>query len=146
MKKKLLFTILPLVALVSCGSSNLQGAVYLDYEKGLPTVHVRSSEHTTYLLLSPFGSIENYEGISTKGEVSEKFFENTVVLKADAGTPLPDATQVKTSVDGASFRGWAYYDPDNENVWPEYYTAVPTANGLPLKAIFDGTKSSGVPS
>jgi len=141
MKKKLLFSILPLFSLVSCGASNVAHAELIR-ENGLLTIKINGSEHVTYLLLSPFGSIENYEGISTKGEVSELFYENCVTLKADAGTLLPDATQVKTTVEGASFRCWAYYDESNENVWPEYYDKVQNANGLALKAIFDGTATS----
>lgn len=141
MNKKILLTILPLLGLVSCTAN--EAASFLNMENGLPTIHIRDSEHVTYLMLGMYGSIENYEGISTKGKVADKFYENTVVLKADAGTALPDATQVKTSIKGATFRGWAYYNEDNENVWPDYYTTVQTTNGLALKAIFDGTDAGG---
>lgn len=142
MNKKILFTIIPLFILSSCQGVDAFKP-YLSEENNLPTIHLDASNHVTYLLLSPFGSIENYEGISTKGKVSEKFYENTVVLNAAAGTLLPDATQVVSSVNGATFRGWAYYDENNENVWPDYYTQVPTANELALKAIFDGAEGEG---
>lgn len=145
MKNKILLAVLPLIALTSCTAKDVAEA-YLSMERGLPTIHVKDSEHVTYLLLSPFGSIESYTtaDISTKGVVSELFYENTVVLKADAGTKLPDKTQVKTTVTNAEFRGWAYYDESNDHVWPDYYETVPEVNGLALKAIFDGpTGGSG---
>lgn len=141
--KKLAFLFLPLVTLVSCGSVNNVASAYLSVEQGLPVINVKESTHVTYLMLSEWGSIVDYEGVSTKGAVSELFYENTVVLKADAGTALPSASQVKTTVEGASFRGWAYYDEDNDHVWPDYYTNVPEKAGLALKAIFDGTKTGG---
>ena len=145
MNKKFLLVVLPLFALVTgCGKSSYSSGKMgrLDMENGLPTIHIRESEHVTYLMLSPFGSIEDYEGVSTKGKVSELFYENTVVLKADPGTPLPDVNQVKSSVNGATFVGWAYYDESNDNVWPDYYDKVPTAKGLALKAMFKGTDAS----
>ena len=144
MKKKLVLMLLPLLGLVSCTSnrSSMMSGARLDVENGLPTIHIRDSEHTTYLMLSPFGEIQNYEGISTKGDVADKFYENTVVLKAEPGTALPNASQVKTSVAGAVFRGWVWYNPDNDNVWPEYFETVPQTNGLALKALFDGTNAS----
>ncbi len=142
MKKKLLLTLLPLVSLVGC-TSNQVFVPYLDYEGGLPVIHRDNSGHTTYLMLSHFGTIEGYEGVTTKGDVSDKFLEETAVLVAEAGVALPNASQVKSSVSGVTFRGWAYYDESNDNVWPDYYTTVPAVSGLALKAIFDGTSSSG---
>lgn len=127
---------------MSCGTQQVAIQAYLTQENGLPVINLKDSEHVTYLMLSPFGSIEDYNGVSSKGAFSELFYENTVVLKADAGTLLPDASQVKSSVEGSTFRGWAYYDPNNDNVWPDYYEAVQETNGLALKAIFDGTKTS----
>ena len=146
MKNKILLAIIPLLSfsLASCTAQEVAEA-YLFMEKGLPTIHVKDSDHVTYLLLSPFGSIEGYTSaaISSKGAVSELFFENTVVLLADAGTALPDKTQVKTTVSNATFRGWAYYDESNDHVWPDYYDKVPEADGLALKAIFDGPTGGG---
>lgn len=142
MNKKILLTVLPLMALVSCSAEEVAEAAKFFYENGLPTISLRDSSHVTYLMLSPFGSIENYEGVSAKGEVSDLFYENTVVLKAEPGTALPNATQVVSSVAGATFRGWAYYDESNEHVWPDYYDKVPATSGLALKAIFDGTNAS----
>lgn len=141
MKKNILVALVSLIALTGCQSSKTF-TPYLSYENNLPVIHRDGSEHTTYLMLSPFGSIVDYEGISTKGEVSDKYYENTVVLKAEAGTALPTAEQVQTTVEGASFRGWAYYDESNDNVWPDYYKTVPTENFVALKAIFDGTITS----
>ena len=142
MKKKILLTFIPLLALTGCQSSKTF-TPYLSYENNLPVIHRDGSEHVTYLMLSPFGEIKNYEGVSTKGKITDLFYENTVKLVAEAGTALPTASQVVSSVEGASFRGWAYYDENNENVWPDYYDKVPSISGLALKAIFDGTVSSG---
>lgn len=163
MKKKYLLTLLPILALASCAKAPVESAPlsnlennpetvanvdegfipYVDRENGLPVIHRSNSEHTTYLMLSPFGSIEGYSGNISVDPGTNTHYEHTVVLKADAGDALPTAAQVKSSVTGATFRGWAYYDEDNEHVWPDYYTTVPAKNGLALKAIFDGTITSG---
>lgn len=144
MKKKYLLTLLPLIGLASCGSQvvNNEFVPYMEYRNGVPTFVRDTSSHVTYLLMSPFGSL-NISDAPTKGEVSELFYENTIIWEAAAGTALPSASQVATSVQGASFRGWAYYDPEQSTIFPTMYTTVPTVNGLPLKAIFDGTISSG---
>ena len=158
--KKLLFTLTSLFLLAGCSlssSSNMKASVVepsasmqteeeikpvVCYENRLPSVYARGvSAHTTYLLLSPFGYLD-LDG-SVKGVVSDLFYENTVVWKAEAGTDLPDASIVKSTVSGATFRGWAYYDEDNDNVFPDYYTKVPVKENLPLKAIFDGTNAGG---
>ena len=110
-------------------------------EKGLPVVRTGESSHTTYLLMSKYGYLDLAGPV--KGEVSDLFYENTIVWKAEPGTALPTPEQVKSEVAGATFRGWAYYDEDNENVFPDYYTQVPVKNGLALKAIFDGTSGGG---
>lgn len=153
--KKILFLISILFLLGGCSGSEQELAdtiknnvlanenkQVLRYENRLPTVYNGTSNHTTYLLLSPFGTID-VAGSPTKGEVSELFFENTVVWKAEPGTDLPGADEVKSSVAGATFRGWAYYDEDNDNVFPDYYTKVPVKEGLALKAIFDGKEGGG---
>lgn len=144
MKMKLL-SILPILALASCAGGVEKAPSYLiEYENGLPVVTSRDnpSDHVTYLMMGQFGYL-SLEGAPVKGEVSELFYENTIVWKADAGTALPDASVVKTPVSGSTFRGWAYYDEDNDHVWPDYYTTVPSKDGLALKAIFDGTDAGG---
>ena len=147
--KKLLLAIVSSFLLVGCAEAGTsvitpanENKRVVTIEDRLPTVRTGSSEHTTYLLLSSFGSLE-IDGAPVKGEVAELFYENTVVWKAEPGTPLPTKDEVKTSVTGASFRGWAYYDEDNDNVFPDYYETVPAKNGLALKAIFDGTSGGG---
>ena len=148
MKANLLL-ILPAMLLASCSTTQVQSYVNVDdetviyYADGLPHVRKDGSTHVTYLLMSPYGSL-NVSGASVKGEVSEKFYENTIVWEAAAGTPLPSsASEVTSSVTGATFRGWAYYSEDSEEIFPEYYKTVPSTSGLALKAIFDGTISSG---
>ncbi len=113
--------------------------INLHFEQGLPVVYAADTEHTTYLMLSPYGTLDA-AGAPVKGAVSELFYENTVVWKAEAGTDLPGAV---SSVSGATFRGWAYYDEDNDHVFPDYYTKVPAKSGLALKAIFDGANAGG---
>ena len=142
MKNKLLLAVLPLLALTSCGENPQVFTPYVDHAYGLPTIHMAPTNHHVYLMLSKYGTI-TAAGAPVKGEVSEKFYENTVVWEAEAGTNLPGKEFVTSSVSGATFRGWAYYDEDNDNVWPDYYTTVPTTNGLALKAIFDGTSAGG---
>lgn len=159
--KKLLLAISSLFLLAGCGSGenarlranvveeNVSTQVSLEekpvivYGSRLPSVFSRgASTHKTYLLMSPFGYLD-FEGAQVKGKVDELFYENTIVWQADAGTDLPDASVVKSTVAGATFRGWAYYDEDNDNVFPDYYTKVPAKSGLALKAIFDGTNAGG---
>ena len=84
MKKKLLLAFIPAFLLTSCAGVKEGFLPYLDEQNGLPTIHLDAGDHVTYLLLSPFGSIENYQGISAKGKVTELFYENTVVLTANA--------------------------------------------------------------
>lgn len=100
------------------------------------------SDHVTYLMMSPYGYLD-FEGAQTKGDIDEHFYQNTIEWYGDINTDLPDASVVKSEIDGVTFRGWAYYDEDNENVFPDYYTKVPATAGLALKAIFDGTDASG---
>ena len=146
MKKKFL-SILPLLALVGCAggvNSAIQSDYLVTYQNGLPVVSSRDnpSEHVTYLMMSPFGYL-SLPGAPVKGEVSELFYENTIVWNFDAGEDLPKVDEVKSTVSGATFRGWAYYDEENDHVWPDYYTTVPSQNGVALKAIFDGTDAGG---
>ena len=154
MKKKLLFAVLPILALVGCtaqgtrtGHKIVESPFVRGEENGLPAVTVRGDEesnHITYLMMGPFGYL-SIDGAPVKGAVSDLFYENTIILKADAGKPLPDSLTVKTTVSGATFRGWAYYDVEalEAPVWPEYVKTVPTAEGLALKAIFDGVDAGG---
>ena len=112
-------------------------------ENGLPVVRSGSSTFKTYLMMSPRGSL-NVAGSNVKGKVSELFLENTIVWEAEPGTALPtNSSEVVIDVPGATFRGWAYYDEESEEIFPTYYKTVPTQAGLALKAIFDGTISSG---
>ena len=145
MKKKL-FALLPFLALVGCSAQPLQelSEYLVTYENGLPVISNRDnpSSHVTYLMMSPFGYLD-IDDVPVKGEVSELFYENTIVWKFDAGEPLPAPAKVKTTVSGATFRGWAYYDEENDHVWPDYFTTVPDQDGLALKAIFDGTDAGG---
>ena len=113
MKRRSLLAILPILALASCSAEKINPYL-VEYVDGLPVVSSRNnpSEYTTYLLMSPFGYL-NLPGSPVKGEVSELFYENTIVWKADAGSELPGSDVVRTTVSGASFRGWAYYNEDN---------------------------------
>ena len=141
MKNKLMLAILPLLALTSCGSNPQAFVPYASHAGGIPTIHMSPSTHTTYLMLSKYGYIE-VESVKTYGvDVGEPYFyQNCIKLNLDAGETLPVA---KSDVSGATFRGWAFYNEDNENVWPDYYDKVPTADGVALKAIFDGTNAGG---
>ena len=159
MKARKLGLILPsLFLLASCGPLSLPEVEpeevlqqaeeaftpYVTVENGLPTIYAtKGGDATVYLMLGPKASITK-AGVETKGDVADKFYENTVVYKAAPGTPLPTAAEVNSGVDGATFRGWAFYNEENENVWPDYYDTVTVdiANKA-LKAIFDGTKTSG---
>ena len=151
MKKKYLLTLLPLLGLIGCTAQNAEPHIqehepYFERseENGLPAVGFRDNNSTfkTYLMMGPFGYL-SVDGAPVKGAVSELFYENTIVWLGDAGSVLPDASIVKTTVNGATFRGWAYYDENNDHVWPDYYATVPTTEGLALKAIFDGTDAGG---
>ena len=144
MKKKL-FVLLPILLLASCGARDAAVASVpftptLTEENGLPVLRLDpTSDFTTYLMCSRYGYVDA-AGVPEKGKVDEKFFENTIVLKAAPGTALPEA---KSEIAGVTFRGWAYYDPSNDHVNPDYYTTVPEVEGLALKAIFDGPTGGG---
>lgn len=153
--KKLLLLISSLFLLGGCATSEAENVAssenevsleapkrVVKMENKLPTVKTGDSSFTTYLLLSPFGSID-IDGVEVQPVVSDLFYEHTVVWKAEPGTDLPTVDEVKSSVSGAKFRGWAYYDEDNDNVFPDYYTKVPVKEGLALKAIFDGPEGGG---
>lgn len=149
--KKYFLTLLPLLALVGCASEpavthqQKESPFVVTYENGIPKVGFKGSEgsdHVTYLMMSPFGYL-SVDGAPVKGQVAELFYENTIIWDGEVGSPLPDASIVKTTVSGASFRGWAYYGEDYTSGNPTYYTEVPSTKGLALKAIFDGTDAGG---
>ena len=148
--KKLLLAITTSFLLIGCSATSekafdkveVKEERVVSYVDRMPVVRTGNSTHTTYLLMSPFGSLD-IDGAPVKGKVSELFYENTITWVADPGTDLPKGDEVKSSVPGATFRGWAYYDEDNENVFPDYYEKVPVKAGLALKAIFDGTSGGG---
>lgn len=147
MKTKLALFILPLISLVGCNQVDTpvlfnEESVFVPFvsrEDGLPVIHMMDTDHTTYLMMSMYGYLD-FEGAPVKGDVNEKFYQNTIVWKAEAGSDLPVA---KSEVSGATFRGWAFYDESNENVYPDYYLTVPTTSERALKAIFDGTSGGG---
>ena len=145
--KKNLFKLLPLLLVASCSTLPAveeEFVPYVDNAYGVPTIHAdRDSTFKTYLMVSPYGSIKVGEQEYVKGDVSDLFYENTVVWLAQPGSALPGKDDVKSSVDGATFRGWAYYDQNDSTIYPTYYETVPTVEGLALKAIFDGTDAGG---
>lgn len=141
MKNKITLVFLPLLALTSCANNPEAFTPYVEYlTNGLPAVHFNeNSSFTTYLMLSRYGELE-ISGAPVKGEVADKFYEETVVWLAEPGTELPVA---KSTLPNVTFRGWAYYNEENENVWPDYYTTVQNTEFLALKAIFDGPQGGG---
>ena len=142
MKNKLLLTVLPLLALTSCGQNPQAFTPYVDYVGGIPTVHnLPGNGLKVYLMLSRKGYIEVSGAKQTGVNVPEKYYENCIVWEAEADTELPVA---KSEVADVTFRGWAFYNEDNDNVWPDYYTKVTAdINDKALKAIFDGTNAGG---
>lgn len=150
MKAKSLLAFLSLFALVGCAST--PEVPVKDPEPFFERTEINSrtalgfrgsdSSFVTYLMIGPFGYL-SADGVPVKGSVDELFYENTITWTGAAGTALPDATIVKTTVNGSTFRGWAYYDEDNDHVWPDYYSTVPSKSGVALKAIFDGTDAGG---
>lgn len=152
MKAKYLLALLPLFALGSCSTepevvsprnprfeyANVDGKGVIIYRDG----ETSTTGHVTYLMMGPFGYVTT-AGFPYKGSVDELHYENTITLVAEAGSPLPDPSEVKTSVSGSTFRGWCIYDEDNDHVWPDYYDKVPEKSGVALKAIFDGTDAGG---
>ncbi len=146
MKKKYLFTFLPLIAaLSSCGMQEAEQVISryrIVKENGLPTVYnLGSGSHVTYLMMSRKGYL-NLDGVETYGEtVSEQYLENCIVWRTDEGGDLPSKDIVgKKGVDGVTFRGWYLYQ---ENTFADELTKVPALNGSKVYAIFDGTSSGG---
>ena len=153
MKKKLLLILLPIILATSCGGKQVKttshgrkaGEIYLvGEEDGIPVMSREGNNSTfkTYLMMSPFGYVTT-PGFPVKGSVSDLFLENTITFEAAPGTNLPDATEVKSTVSGTTFRGWAYYEEKDGVVWPTYFDKVPDVEGLQLKVIFDGTDAGG---
>lgn len=148
MKAKSLLAFVSLFALVGCAAEPEAPVKEPYFDRtvidGRTAVGFRGSDSSfvTYLMIGPFGYL-SADGVPVKGSVDELFYENTITWTGAAGTPLPDASIVKTTVSGSTFRGWAYYDEDNDHVWPDYYTNVPAKSGVALKAIFDGTDAGG---
>ena len=149
--KKYLLTLLPLLALVGCTSEpavkqqNKESPFCISYENGIPKVGFREaqgSEFITYLMVSPFGYL-SMDGAPVKGQVADLFLENTIIWEGNPGTKLPDATLMKSTVSGATFRHWVYYGEDNTSGNPTILDEVPTTAGLQIKAIFDGTDAGG---
>lgn len=149
MKKRFLLVVLPILALASCGNSQV---VYTDPSlhhnqtqqetyRGAPVIRAagEASSHVTYLMLSPNAYLmdgdKKVEGVN----IEELYYEHTVAFLGEPGAALPSAV---STVSGATFRGWAYYEAKDGVVWPTYYTTVPTES-LALKAIFDGTNAGG---
>ena len=143
MNRKILIGLLPILSLAGCsGASKTVNAGYrFTTEKGLPTIYaLGEGTHTTYLMMSKYGYLY-ISGTETHGEdVPEKFYENCIVWKTDANGALPSKDQVKSTVNGATFRGWAKY---NDNIYPDYLTNVPSISGQAVYAIFDGTSAGG---
>ena len=150
MKKKLLITILPILALASCGAEPVYtdpslhhnpNASLIETYRGAPVVRAgEASSHVTYLMLSPNAYIMDGTTKKEGVNIEELYYEHTIAFLAEAGTELPVPV---STVSGATFRGWAYYEGVDGVVWPKYYTTAPTEIGLPLKAIFDGTNAGG---
>ncbi len=150
MKVTKLFRLLPLLALVGCSVTpeavNTEPETYFERTTvdGLPAVGFKdsNSDHITYLMIGPFGYL-SVDGVPAKGSVDELHYENTIVWTGEAGSDLPDASIVKTTVSKSTFRGWCIYDEDNDHVWPDYYDKVPAKSGVALKAMFDGVDAGG---
>lgn len=140
MKKKLV-VLFPLLFLVGCAQGQIASSsveeYVLTYENDLPTVTRDGSNHTTYLMLSPYGRLKvNGEEIKG-GDIPEKYYENCVAYKADPGETLPVAF---SALDDVVFRGWYQY---NNNIYPEKKTVVPSEDGQTYYAIFDGPTGGG---
>lgn len=143
MKKSLAFiALISSLLLTGCNNAVEQTAKYVVVEEnGIPTVYAPGEgTHTTYLMMSRYGYLE-IDGAVTNGvTVPEKFYEYCIAWKTSPDGLLPTADQVKSYVDGATFRGWAQY---NGNTYPEYLTEVPSVSGQAVYAIFDGTNAGG---
>lgn len=143
MKKKLLLGLLPILMLASC--TNEKGEIVNPFtffiDNGVPTFRAEGgSDFVTYLMMSKYGRILVDGTPVAGGTVEEKFLENCYKWEFDAGADLPSKEMVASTVEGATFRGWAQY---NENVYPDYLTKVPSTSGQCVYAIFDGTNASG---
>lgn len=142
MKKKLLIALLPVLMLASCKNVSEASAYVYGEEEGVPTIRTTrdSGTHKTYLMMSKYGYLD-IDGVETHGgDIPEKYYENCIIWAKDVGEALPTKEEVKSSVSGVKFRGWAIY---KDNVFPEYLTTVPEANESTLYAIFDGPTGGG---
>ena len=151
MKNRFLLLLAPIFLLASCsGEAFEQKAPEQEKEEFTPVVtttlsstpnRLGSGDHITYLMMSRYGYILS-GGVETKPEknVEGTYYEYCIKYSSEAGGNLPSASEVKSTVEGATFRGWAYY---TDNVYPEYLTKVPSKSGECVYAIFDGTITSG---
>ena len=152
MKKKLLLALLPLVMLTSCslGKTGGMGRKSMDPvltgNDPIPTVSASASaSHVTYLMMSRYGylNVVDESGANQKvfGQTyEEKFLEYAIKWESEPNGDLPQLKDVASTVNGATFRGWAQY---NDNVYPDYLSKVPSVSGSCAYAIFDGTDAGG---
>ena len=142
MKKRNLLVLLPLFALVSCAQTDVLEAAYLISNRdGLPTIaKSATAEHSTYLMMSRYGYLSIGGEDIYPGVIADKFIENVIEWKTEAGGDLPSVSSVHSTVSGVTFRGWAQY---NGNVYPDYLDKVPSVSGQFVYAIFDGPTGGG---
>lgn len=137
MKKKSL-VLFPLLFLMGCGEVEAQSSYFMTFDSPLPVLHLDSSKHVTYLLLSRYGRLSVDGKLIEGGDIPEKYYENCVAYEASAGSDLPVAV---STLDDVEFTGWAIYQ---NNIYYDIMDKVPEANGTFLCATFKGpTGGSG---
>ena len=152
MNKKIILLVAPLLMLSSCGTfsnpnlDNSEDTLTYEMKNGVPTVYATANgTHTTYLMMSRYGyvNVVNGEGETEQlfgTTIPEKYLEYAIAWVSEPNGKLPEIKDVGSTVNGATFRGWAMYTGE---VFPKYLSEVPEENYSCVYAIFDGTNPGG---
>ena len=161
MKKKILFLLIPMAAILSsCVMYNGQGKPGASKKSSNPEPEISSiekpstepaasnhfiptstpdvNEGTAVKIYLVFGEYGQYKGELVTNRVPAPFYlEHAMEIDARAGEDLPGADDVTSIVEGSTFVAWTAYNDDGKLT---SYTKVPNIDQKILYASFSGGK------